>query len=161
MSSVTDPKPKLLDDSERRTSSKAQKRGSFALFVKAAVVVSWVDLFSGNQSGTVHVDCRFGNENLVEHLTIWVAIERGEWRLAGESSMPRAKKSIPTLSFENGYGSEKLSCTLETILEHQHSFAPLPNPGRDGLIEIDGPTPHERRMAESIITSMLRSLHEE
>ena len=161
MSSVTDPKPKLLHDSERRTSSKAQKRGSFALFVKAAVVVSWVDLFSGNQSGTVHVDCRFGNENVVEHLTIWVAIERGEWRLAGESSMPRAKKSIPTLSFENGYGSEKLSCTLETILEHQHSFAPLPNPGRDGLIEIDGPTPHERRMAESTITSMLRSLQDE
>jgi hypothetical protein len=158
MSSVTDHKRELLHDSERRMSSKAHKRGSFALFVKAAVVVSWVDLFSGDQSGTVHVDCRFGGENLVEHLMIWVATERGEWRLAGECSMSRTKKSIPGLSFESGSGSEKLSCTLDTILEHQHSFAPLPNPGRDGLIEIEGPTSHERRMAESTITSMLRSL---
>jgi len=157
MSSVTDHKRKLLHDSERRTSSK-QKRGSFALFVKAAVVVSWMDLFSGDQSGTVHVDCRFGNENVVEHLTIWVASEPEEWRLAGECSMSRTKKSIPGFGFESGYRSEKLSCTLDTILEHQHSFAPLPNPGRDGLIEIEGPTSHERRVAESTITSMLRSL---
>ena len=161
MSSVMYRKRELLHDSERRTSSKAQKRGSFALFVKAAVVVSWVDLFSGNKSGTVHVDCRFGDEHVVEHLTVWVATERGEWRLAGEYSMSRARKSIPGLSFESGYRSEKLSCTLDTILEHQHSFAPLPNPGRDGLIEIEEPTPHGRRMAESTITSMLRSLEDE
>ena len=68
MSRVMDHKRRLLHDSERRTSSKEQKRGSFALYVKAAVVVSWVDFFSGDQSGTVHVDCRFGNENAVEHL---------------------------------------------------------------------------------------------
>lgn len=158
MSRVMDHKRRLLHDSERRTSSKEQKRGSFALYVKAAVVGSWVDFFSGDQSGTVHVDCRFGNENVVEHLTIWVARERGEWRLAGECSTARTKKTIPGSSFESGYRSEKLSCTLDTILEHQHSFAPLPNPGRDGLIEIEGPTSHERRMAESTITSMLRSL---
>src|SRR5690242_2020420 len=158
MSSVTDHKRKPLHDSERRTSSKAQRRGSFALFVKAAVVVSWVDLFSGDKAGTVHVDCRFGDENAVEHLTIWVATERGEWRLAGEYSRSRAKKSITRMTFENSYHSEKLACTLDTILEHQHSFAPLPNPGRDGLIEIEQPTPRERRMAESAIASMLRSL---
>jgi hypothetical protein len=160
MSSVTEHKRERLHDSERRTSSKAQKRGSFALLVKSAVVVSWVDLFSGDKSGTVHVDCRFGDENVVEQLTIWVATERGEWRLVGEYSMSRAKKSTPGLSFESGYRSDKLSCTLDTILEHQHSFAPLPNAGRDGLIEIEEPTPHRRRMAESTITSMLRSLED-
>ncbi len=160
MSSVTAQKREPLHDSERRTSSKAQKRGSFALLVKSAVVVSWVELFSGDKSGTVHVDCRFGDENAVDHLMIWVATERGEWRLVGEYSMSRAKKSTPGLSFESGYRSEKLSCTLDTILEHQHSFAPLPNAGRDGLIEIEEPTPHQRRMAESTITSILRSLED-
>ena len=129
--------------------------------MKSAIVVSWVDLFSGDKSGTVHVDCRFGDENAVEHLMIWVATERGEWRLAGEYSMSRAKRSFAGMSFESGYRSEKLSCTLATILGHQHSFVPLPNQGRDGLIEIEKPTPHERRMAESTIASMLRSLQAE
>ena len=120
--------------------------------------MSWADLISGGQSGVVHVDCRFDDENAVEHLTIWVATERGEWRLAGEYSLSRAKKSLTGMTFESSYRSEKLACTLGTILAHQQSFAPLPNPGRDGLIEIELPTTGDKRIAESTITSMLRSL---
>lgn len=161
MSSEADPKQELLHHAGQRTFTKTHQRRSFARLVKSAIVVSWVELFSGDKSGTVHVDCRFGGENAVEHLMIWVATERGEWRLAGEYSMSRAKKSFPGLSFESGYRSKKLARTLDSIFEHQHSFAPLPNPGRDGLIEIEEPTPHERRMAESAITSMLRSLQDE
>ena len=147
MSSVADQK-----------SSKAQQRGSFALLVKSAVIVSWLDLFSGDKSGTVQVDCRFGDENAVEHMTIWVATERGEWRLAGEYSLTRGKKSSSGMSFDSRYYSEKLSGTLDTILEHQQSFTPLPNPGRDGLIEIEEPTARDRQMAASTIASMLRFL---
>lgn len=158
MSGVADHKRKLSHELGRRVSTKTQQRRSFARLLKSAVVMSWTDLISEGQSGTVHVDCRFGDENAVDHLTIWVATERGEWRLAGEYSMSRAKKSLTGMSFESSYRSEKLGCTLDTILEHQHSFAPLPNPGRDGLIEVEQPTTRERRMAESTIASMLRSL---
>jgi len=62
------------------------------------------------------------------------------------------------MTFEGGYRSEKLAGTLDTIFEHQHSFAPLPNPGRDGLIEVEQPTSRERRIAEDAIASLLRSL---
>jgi hypothetical protein len=158
MSSVTDPKRKLSHQSGRRVFTKTQQQRSFARLLKSAVVQSWTDLISDGQSGIVHLDCRFGYENAVEHLTIWVATERGEWRLAGEYSLSRAKKSLTGMSFESSYRSEKLACTLDTILEHQHSFVPLPNPGRDGLIEVEQPTKRERRMAENTIASMLRSL---
>ena len=157
MSGVADHKRKLAHELRKRVSTKTLQRRSFARLLKSAVIMSWTDLFCDGQSGTVHMDCRFGNENAVEHLTIWAATERGEWRLAGEYSRSRAKKSIGMI-FENSDRSEKLACTLDTILEHQHSFTPLPNPGRDGLIEIEQPTPRQRRMAESAIASMLRSL---
>ena len=158
MSGAADQKRKLSHRSGRRDSTKTQPRPSFARLLKSAVVVSWTDLISDGQSGIVHLDCRFGDEDAVEHLTIWVATQRGEWRLAGEYSMLRAKKSITGMSFESSYRSEKLACTLDTILEHQHSFTPLPNPGRDGLIEVEQPTTRERRTAEGAISSMLRSL---
>jgi hypothetical protein len=157
MSSVADHKREPLHHSGRQAATTAQQP-SFARLVESAVVVSWVALFSGDKSGIVHVDCRFGDQNEVEHLTIWVATERGEWRHAGEYSVSRSKRSLPGMSFKNGYRAEKLSSTLNTILAHQHSFVPLPNPGRDGLIEIGEPTPSQRRMAESTIASMLQSL---
>ena len=158
MTGVADNKRKLPLDWGRRASTKTPLRRSLARLLKSAVVMSWTDLIADGQSGIVHVDCRFGEENAVEHLTIWVATQRGEWRLAGEYSLSRAKKLIAGMSFENIYCSEKLACTLDTILEHQNSFAPLPNPGRDGLIEVEQPTPREIRTAESAIASMLRSL---
>ena len=158
MSGVADNKRKLPLDWGRRASTKTPLRRSLARLLKSAVVMSWTDLIADGQSGIVHVDCRFGDKNAIDHLTIWVATQRGEWRLAGEYSMSRAKKSIAGMSFESSYRSEKLACTLDMILEHQNSFAPLPNLGRDGLIEVEQPTLRERRIAESTIASMLRSL---
>jgi hypothetical protein len=157
MTSVADQK-RRLHLPNRRASTDAQQQ-SFARLLKSAVVMNWTDFISEGQSGVVHVDCRFGDEEEVDHLTIWVATERGEWRLAGEYSKSRTKKSLSGMSFEGGYRSEKLACTLDTIFEHQHSFAPLPNPGRDGLIEVEQPTSRERRIAETTIASMLRSLN--
>jgi len=147
----------VADQPNRRASTDAQPQ-SFARLLKSAVVMNWTDFISEGQSGVVHVDCRFGNEQEVDHLTIWVATERGEWRLAGEYSKSHTKKSVSGMSFQGGYRSEKLACTLDTIFGHQHSFAPLPNPGRDGLIEVEQPTSRERRIAEDAIASMLRSL---
>lgn len=158
MSSATDHNRKLSHQSGRRVFTKTQQQQSFARLLRSAVVQSWADLICDGQSGIVHVDCRFGDENAVVHLTIWVATERGEWRLAGEYSLSRAKKSLTGMSFESSYRSEKLACTLDMIFEHQRSFAPLPNPGRDGLIEVEQPTKRQRRMAESTIALMVRSL---
>jgi hypothetical protein len=156
MTSVAD-KRALSQPPKGRVSSHAQQQ-SFGRLLKAAVVINWTDFISEGQSGIVHLDCRFGDEEEVNHLTIWVATERGEWRLAGEYSRSHTKNSLPGMSFEGGYRSEKLACTLDTIFEHQRSFAALPNPGRDGLIEVEQPTSRERRIAEDAIASMLRSL---
>ncbi len=158
MTSVAD-KRALPQPPKGRASSHVQQQ-SFGRLLKAAVVMNWTDFISERQSGVVHVDCRFGDEEEVDHLTIWVATERGEWRLAGEYSKSHTKKSLSGMSFEGGYRSEKLACTLDTIFKHQHSFAPLPNPGRDGLIEVEQPTSQEKRAAEIAISSMLRSLHD-
>jgi|SRR5579864_5271806 len=158
MTSIADHKRALSQPPNGRASSHAPQQ-SFARLLKSAVIMNWTDLISADQSGVVHVDCRFGDEEEVDHLTIWVATERGEWRLAGEYSKSRTKKSLSGMSFEGGYRSEKLACTLDTIFGHQHSFAPLPNPGRDGLIEVEQPTSRERRIAEDTIASMLRSLN--
>jgi hypothetical protein len=121
--------------------------------------MNWADLIADGQSGEVHVDCRFGDEDEVVHLTVWVATERGEWRHAGEYSISKRAKKPPTgISFDSGAFCEKLAGTLDAILEHQRSFVPLPNRGRDGLIEVEQPTTRERRMAETLIASTLRSL---
>ena len=158
MSSVADHKRKLSHQSGRGVSTKTHQQPSFARLLKSAVVLSWTELVAVGQSGIVHVDCRFGDEDAVEHLTIWVATERGEWRLAGEYSLSRPKKALTGMSFESSSRSEKLACTLDTILEHQHSFDPLPNHGRDGLIEVEQPTTRERRVAETLIASTLGAL---
>ena len=156
MTSVAD-KRALSQPPKGRAPSHVQQQ-SFGRLLKAAVVMNWTDFISERECGVVHVDCRFGDDEGVDHLTIWVATERGEWRLAGEYSKSHTKKSLSGMTFEGGYPSEKLACTLDTIFEHQHSFAPLPNPGRDGLIEVEQPTSRERRIAEDAIASLLRSL---
>jgi hypothetical protein len=157
MSSIVDPKRRLSYPPNRRAATDAPQH-SFARLLKSAVVINWTDLISAGQSGVVHVDCRFGDAEGVDHLAIWVATERGEWRLAGEYSQSHAKRSVTGMKFEGEYRSERLACTLDTIFEHQHSFAPLPNAGRDGLIEVEQPTSRERWVAENAIASMLRSL---
>jgi len=159
MSSVADPKRRLSSSPNRRSSSDAPQH-SFARLLKSAVVLNWTDLISAGESGVVHVDCRFGHDEEVDHLTIWVATQRGEWRLAGEYFRSHPKGSVTGMKFEDEYRSERLACTLDTIFEHQRSFAPLPNAGRDGLIEIEQPTSRERRVAENAIASMLRSLQQ-
>src|ERR1041384_476232 len=156
MSSVADHKRRLAHPPNRRALDTQQQ--SLGRLLKSAVVMNWTDLISAGQSGVVHVDCRFGDAEEVDHLSIWVATERGEWRLACEYSTSRAKKSLTGMSFEGGCRSHKLACTLDTIFEHQHCFAPLPNPGRDGLIEVEQPTNREKRIAENAIAMMLRSL---
>jgi hypothetical protein len=162
MSSVADHKRRFSPHSEGRVSTNTQQRRSFARLLWSAVVMNWTDLISDGQPGVVHIDCRFGDEDAVVHLTIWVATERGEWRLVGEYSMSkRTKMSFTGMSFESGYRSERLAGTLDTIFQHQHSFAPLPNRGRDGLIEVEQPTSREKRRAENLIASMFRLLQDE
>jgi hypothetical protein len=84
--------------------------------------MNWTDLISADQSGVIHVDCCFGDEQEVERLRIWVATARGEWRLAGEYCYPRSRKLLTGMNFEGGYRSEKLASTLDTLFEHQHCF---------------------------------------
>jgi hypothetical protein len=160
MSSVADHKAIISHSQTRRTPTDAPQRQSFSRLLKSAVVMNWTDFISEGQSGVVHVDCCFGDEQELNRLRIWVATEPGEWRLAGEYSTPRLKKSPMGMNFEGGFRSEKLARTLDTLFEHQHSFAPLPNPGRDGLIEVEQPTSRGKRMAEGVIASMLRSLRD-
>jgi hypothetical protein len=52
--------------------------------------------------------------------------------------------------FDNGYASEGLAHTLESVMQHQNSFVLPPNLGRQGLLQI--PTPSQ---AESAVASVL------
>jgi hypothetical protein len=51
--------------------------------------------------------------------------------------------------FENGYQSEGLARILEFVMQHQNSFVPPPNLGRQGLLQI--PTPTEKESAAGAI----------
>lgn len=161
MISIVDQKRRFSDRSNHRASTNAPQRQSFARLLKSAVVMNWTELIAAGKSGVVQVDCRFGEDDEVVHLTVWVATERGEWRHAGEYSMSkRARKSPNGVSFDSGAACEKLAGTLDAILEHQASFVPLRNQGRDGLIEVEQPTTRERRMAETLIASTLGALQD-
>ena len=52
--------------------------------------------------------------------------------------------------FENGYQSEELARILEFVMQHQDSFVPPPNLGRQGLLQI--PTPTEQESTDAAIT---------
>jgi hypothetical protein len=117
--------------------------------LESAIIVSWTDLMHGDQTGLIHIEYGFAPTGTLEYLKVWSSIARGHWLLACEYWMSANTFHRIGVRFENGYQSEGLARILEFVMQHQNSFVPPPNLGRQGLLQI--PTPTEKESAAAAI----------
>ena len=118
--------------------------------LESAIVVSWPDLSRGTHAGLVHIEYAFAPTGALDYMKVWISISRGHWLLACEYWMSANTFHGVGVRFENGYQSEELARILEFVMQHQDSFVPPPNQGRQGLLQI--PTPTEKESAAAAIT---------
>jgi len=119
--------------------------------LESAVVVSWVDLMRGAEIGLIHVEYGFAPTGTLDYLKVWSSITRGHWLLACEYWMSANTFHEAGVRFDNGYASEGLAHILESVMQHQNSFALPPNLGRQGLLQISTPTAEESAKAAARI----------
>lgn len=117
--------------------------------LESAIIVSWKDLMHGAQTGLIHIEYGFASTDTLEYLKVWSSITGGHWLLACEYWMSANTSHRIGVRFENGYQSEGLARILEFVMQHQNSFVPPPNLGRQGLLQI--PTPTEKESAAAAI----------
>lgn len=127
----------------------ADENKSLERALESAVIVSWKDLMPGAQTGLIHIEYGFASTATLEYLKVWTSITRGHWLLACEYWMSANTFHSIGIRFENGYQSEELARILEFVMQHQNSFVPPPNLGRQGLLQI--PTPTEKESAAAAI----------
>lgn len=126
--------------------------------LEAAVVVSWIDLMHGNQTGLIHIEYGFAPTGTLDNLKIWSSITRGHWLLACEYWMSESKFHGKGVRFNNGYESEGLAHILESVMQHQKSFVLPANLGRQGLLQIATPTEVESAAAAAWMSETLDRL---
>ena len=119
--------------------------------LECAVAVSWTDLLPSGKSGLIHVDYCFSPNGYIESLKLWLSTIRGHWQLACEYRMAMSTDHNCGVRFEQGHKSEELACNLEFIMQHQDSFLPALNHGRNGLLQVHAPTPPETETASLTI----------
>ena len=118
--------------------------------LESAIVVSWPDLSRGTHAGLVHIEYAFAPTGALDYMKVWTSVSRGHWLLACEYWMSANTFHGVGVRFENGYQSEELARILEFVMQHQDSFVPPPNLGRQGLLQI--PTPTEQESTDAAIT---------
>lgn len=124
--------------------------GNLEQIIESAVVISWADLTRGTSAGLIHIEYGFAAGGTLDYLKVWSSLTRGHWLLACEYWMSANTFHGVGVRFENGYQSEELARILEFVMQHQDSFVPPPNQGRQGLLQI--PTPTEKESAAAAIT---------
>ena len=115
--------------------------------LESAVIVSWADLVHDTETGLIHIEYGFSLSGTLDYLKIWSSLSRGHWLLACEYWMSASTLHCAGVSFDNGYESEGLAHILESVMQHQTSFALPANLGRQGLLQIPTPTEEERLAA--------------
>ncbi|HTR24770.1 MAG TPA: hypothetical protein VMI10_12370 [Terriglobales bacterium] len=108
--------------------------------LESAVIQSWPDLMKDSKAGSLHLEYAFAPDNSLDYLTLWSSRLRGEWDLVCDYWLSTFAPHDRGIHFKNGFRSEDLAHTLEFIMQHQRTFAPLPNLGRAGLLQIHAPT---------------------
>ena len=111
----------------------------------AAVIVTWPDLITLGHSGIVHVEYDFGVKGNITFLQVWLSQSRGVWHLVYSYFGPTFDQR--EIQFDNGYRSERLAETLDSVMHHQEAFLLPTNLGRQGLLQITTPTEKERAAA--------------
>jgi len=119
--------------------------------LESAVVSSWADLAHTTENLSIHIEYDFTQSGTLDHLQVWSSQTRGCWSLVCTYWMSASELHSEGLQFENGYKSERLASTLELLMQHQYAFAPPPNLGRQGLLQLSNPTPRECQTAASLV----------
>lgn len=132
--------------------------GNLEGILESAVVVSWADLMRGAEIGLIHVEYGFAPAGTLDYLKVWSSITRGHWLLACEYWMSANTFHAAGVRFENGYSSEGLACILESVMQHQNTFALPVNLGRQGLLQISTPTPAESAAATVLVNETVHTL---
>jgi hypothetical protein len=121
--------------------------------LEAAVIMTWPDLVAEGECGLVHVEYDFGDRGGITFLQVWLSQTRGVWHLVcsyfGSTFDQRG------IQFENGYASERLAETLNSVMHYQDMLLPPPNLGRQGLLQITTPSEKERAAATILIREAL------
>ena len=121
--------------------------------LESAVVVSWVDLMRGAQSGLIHIEYGFAPSGTLDYLQVWSSITRGYWLLACSYWMSASQLHDIGIHFENEYQSQGLADILAVVMQHQSAFDLPPNLGRQGLLQITTPTELESIAAAASVRS--------
>jgi len=122
---------------------KPGEKQSLERILESAIVVSWVDLVRGCQTGLIHLEYGFAPIGTLDYLKVWSSLTRGHWLLACEYWMSETTFHGAGIRFDNGYESEGLAHILESVMRHQSEFALPTNLGRQGLLQISRPTQEE------------------
>lgn len=128
---------------------KPDENRSLEQILESAAVVFWADLMHGTPFGLLHIEYSFAPSGTLDYLTFWCSVTRGRWLLACEYRMSASILHSSGVHFENGYQSDGLADILEFVMQHQDSFLPPANHGRQGLLQISTPT-EERSTAASV-----------
>ena len=126
--------------------------------LESAVVVSWADLMRGAQAGLVQIEYDFAAGGTLDDLKFWSSITRGHWLLAVEYWASPSKSHSTGVHFENGYESDALKHTLNSVMQHQGKFSLPVNLGRQGLLQIAAPTQQESVLASVLVNETLDCL---
>jgi hypothetical protein len=126
--------------------------------LESAVVASWADLIHGAQTGLVHIEYGFAPSGILNFLQLWSAVSRGHWLLTCSWWMSASALHQTGVYFENGYESEGLAHTLESVMPHQDAFTLPQNLGRPGLLQIPAPTEGESAVAAAFVEEVCENL---
>jgi hypothetical protein len=136
----------------KRVLMKPDTTQSLDRLLESAVVQSWPDLMQNATSGLLHLEYVFAPDNSLDSLKLWSSTVWGQWNLVCEYWMSSSAFHDKGIHFKDGFQSEDLSHTLEFIMQHQHTFSPLPNLGRTGLLQIQVPTGGEPQAAATSLS---------
>jgi hypothetical protein len=125
---------------------------SFDRTLEAAVIVNWADLMRGTQTGLVHIEYGFAPSGTVDYLKVWSSITRGHWLLACEYWMSESTFHAAGIRYDNGYQSQGLANTLDSVMQNQNLFTLPPNAGRQGLLQISTPSQEESTAAATALS---------
>ena len=95
-------------------------------------------------SGQIHIEYHVEARGSVEFVKVWGSPIRGCWNLICEHWMLWADSHQGGLHFDNGYKSDRLAKTLDTIMQHQGIFLVGAVPGKDRMIQVHPPTDDDR-----------------
>lgn len=137
---------------------KPDEKQSLDQTLESAVVVSWMDLMHGAQTGLIHVEYGFAPAGALDYLKVWSSLTRGNWLLACEYWMSANTFHGTGVHFSNGYECEGLAHILKFVMQHQESFVLPANLGRQGLLQISTPSVEESEAAAALINQAFERL---